>query len=140
MQTKICTVCNVEKPATLEFFRVNITHKYGLYSKCKIREHFYVKEYRKNHIEKIRLWERNTRLRKKGLLPSRLKSSENQLERRRKYCKKYYFTFKKYKHTKMKLCVLGKMIRYNRGCKLKNNAPIDKLVGYDTITLSKHQS
>lgn len=36
MQQKCCTGCKKWFPATKEFFDINITHKFGLYSKCKV--------------------------------------------------------------------------------------------------------
>jgi hypothetical protein len=38
MQTKTCTKCLKTLPATKEFFRQNLTHKYGLLSWCKVCE------------------------------------------------------------------------------------------------------
>lgn len=35
MQEKVCTKCNVSKPATTEFFSIHPGGKYGLQSKCK---------------------------------------------------------------------------------------------------------
>jgi 5-methylcytosine-specific restriction endonuclease McrA len=48
MNTKICTKCHNEFPATLEYFREEKRTKIGLYSVCKHCEILYNREYRKS--------------------------------------------------------------------------------------------
>ena len=52
--TKVCTKCNVEYPASLEFFYKHREGKFGLNSVCKICELKKAKEYRLKNLEKIK--------------------------------------------------------------------------------------
>lgn len=138
MQTKICTKCGVQFPATLQFFRQNITHKYGLYSQCKKCEKIYIKEYIKSNRNKVNLWEKNSELRKKGLLPPRLKSIEYQIGQQKLRRKTYNNSPKGKIHNNLKVRITTKLFRFVNGIKLKPNTKIDKLLGYSSKELANH--
>ena len=52
METKVCTKCNVEYPATAEYFHRSKSGKYGLTARCKkcISEYYY--KYNAQHSQK----------------------------------------------------------------------------------------
>jgi len=56
METKICTKCKQEKPATIEFFYHNRQVKSGLDARCKICIKEYAQHYRANNQDKIKAW------------------------------------------------------------------------------------
>lgn len=53
METKVCTKCGVEYPATKEFFHADKSRKYGLYSMCKKCKRLKLIEWNKNNPEKV---------------------------------------------------------------------------------------
>ncbi len=62
METKICTKCGNEYPATLSFFRKQKNGKYGINCTCKTCLKIYRKAYcstdktKKAHAEKMKMW------------------------------------------------------------------------------------
>jgi hypothetical protein len=52
METKICTKCHTEYPATTEYFHKNNIGNKGLNSRCKNCKSLFRKDYYHNHKEK----------------------------------------------------------------------------------------
>jgi 5-methylcytosine-specific restriction endonuclease McrA len=79
-ETKVCTKCGVEKPATTEYFYKARLGKYGLFATCKNckRELFRdsQKKYREEHKEQYRYWQNTWR--------------ENNKEHEKEYRENYY--------------------------------------------------
>jgi 5-methylcytosine-specific restriction endonuclease McrA len=58
METKICTKCKRELPATLEYFRKSKACRFGVTSVCRDCLTTIDREYRKNNIERLRQYDR----------------------------------------------------------------------------------
>lgn len=61
METKICTVCGEEKPATLEYFSKQKGGKYGLRGMCKKCKSIIDKPYRDKHSEEMKKYHKQYR-------------------------------------------------------------------------------
>jgi len=90
METKICTKCGVEYPATTEFFYRDKYKKSGLIGQCKKCKSEYEKEYNKKNKEKrnksSKNWRENNKEKKKEI---DRKYYENNKEKIKKYQKEY---------------------------------------------------
>lgn len=107
-QTKICTKCKKELPATREYFFKQKLGKYGVRAVCKACIKIYKKDYYNNNIEKIKAYDkkyivlnkekRNKNSREHSRANRQRYSelhkiwAENNKEHLRQYFKKYYQT------------------------------------------------
>lgn len=118
METKVCSVCGIEYPATLEYFNKEKHGKYGLRSKCRECRSAEKKQYYETHKEKTSInrklyYELHKEQEKEAMKLYRVKNKEylnemarlyqiNNKEERKQYRerKKEYF---KEKHKQYKL-------------------------------------
>ena len=70
-QTKICSRCGEEKPATKKYFSPIKTGRFGIMGECKICRALKAKEYRRNNPEKVRLSEQKRDKEKRGAVMQR---------------------------------------------------------------------
>ena len=87
METKVCTKCGEEKPATTEFFYKKKGGRLGLQARCKVCHGATVKCYRKEHKEEIA--EYNKRWREQN--------PEKVAEHRKRYYKEHKEEIAEYK-------------------------------------------
>ena len=107
METKICTKCGEELPATLEYFYKDKTYTNGLRGSCKKCEIKRSKEYKINNTEKIKEYIKNN---KERIAKNKRKWYENNKESLSIAAKKYY------KENKEHICALKKEYQKQNKC------------------------
>ena len=91
MQTKICTKCGQELPATSEYFYKDKTHKDGLVSFCKNCKEQYHKQYRQENKEKKSEYDKQyCQINKDKVKESQKQKYIKNIEKRKRYSRQRY--------------------------------------------------